>query len=209
MIAMQYSFALPSDYDMDIIAHRIADKGHFTDALPGLIFKAYLSADKNTKPANSQDNLYAPFYLWEDSDAIVDRFLLQRHVCRINAGIRLARSENLVGVGQPLGQQLANARFATRETSVITPHVSLRALRNAKTPACKQWTATTARSPRSAPTSRPAGPCCASIYGKTTNRSSRKTVCRRMESGHIVDATEIGTPASKKNAAGWLRRCFR
>jgi len=40
MIAMQYRFPLPADYDMAIIDRRIADKGHLTDGFPGLLFKA-------------------------------------------------------------------------------------------------------------------------------------------------------------------------
>jgi hypothetical protein len=127
MIAMQYSFALPSDYDMDIIAQRIADKGHFTDALPGLIFKAYLSADKNAKPANSQDNLYAPFYLWEDSDAM-NRFLCSDMFVGLTQAFGWPAVKTWSVWASRLGPQLASARFATRETSVIAPHISLLAL---------------------------------------------------------------------------------
>ena len=31
MIAMQYTFTLPADYDMGIIEKRIADNGHLMD----------------------------------------------------------------------------------------------------------------------------------------------------------------------------------
>ena len=44
MIAMQYSFVLPADYDMAIVRERIAVKGKLLDDLPGLAFKAYLHA---------------------------------------------------------------------------------------------------------------------------------------------------------------------
>ena len=44
MLAMQYSFTLPADYDMDIIRRRVASKGPLIDGLPGLGFKAYLYA---------------------------------------------------------------------------------------------------------------------------------------------------------------------
>jgi hypothetical protein len=46
MLTMQYRIALPADYDMAIIRKRIADRGHLTDALPQLAFKAYLYADR-------------------------------------------------------------------------------------------------------------------------------------------------------------------
>ena len=67
MIAMQYRFPLPADYDMAIIDRRIADRGNLTDGFPGLLFKAYLSARK-TGPA--QDNAYAPFYVWNTVDGM-------------------------------------------------------------------------------------------------------------------------------------------
>jgi hypothetical protein len=65
MIAMQYSFTLPADYDMAIIDRRIAEKGHLLDNYPHLQFKAYLSA-RPTDETRSHDNLYAPFYLWNE-----------------------------------------------------------------------------------------------------------------------------------------------
>ncbi|HEX7815592.1 DUF4865 family protein [Dyella sp.] len=66
MIAMQYSFTLPADYDMQIIARRIAGKGGMTDDFPHLAFKAYLSATRENPGLPSRDNLYAPFYLWRN-----------------------------------------------------------------------------------------------------------------------------------------------
>ncbi|WJI15090.1 DUF4865 family protein [Pseudoxanthomonas winnipegensis] len=74
MIAMQYSIALPADYDMAIIRRRIADKGPLLDTLPGLLFKAYLVADRRDPALPARQNLYAPFYLWRDAMAM-HRFL--------------------------------------------------------------------------------------------------------------------------------------
>lgn len=51
MIAMQYSFTLPADYDMSIIDRRIRDKGPLLDGFPNLGFKAYLSARKGSSAA--------------------------------------------------------------------------------------------------------------------------------------------------------------
>ena len=61
MIAMQYRFPLPADYDMAVIDRRIADRSHLTDGFPGLLFKAYLAA---RKAGPGRDNAYAPFYVW-------------------------------------------------------------------------------------------------------------------------------------------------
>lgn len=72
MIAMQYSFVLPTDYDMNIIRHRITSKGHFLDQCPDLLFKAYLYACKSDQTSGIQDNLYAPFYLWKNMTGMED-----------------------------------------------------------------------------------------------------------------------------------------
>ena len=61
MIAMQYSFTLPADYDMAIVHRRIAEKGHLLDDFPQLHFKAYLSAQRDDESLASRENLYAPF----------------------------------------------------------------------------------------------------------------------------------------------------
>jgi hypothetical protein len=57
MIAMQYSFTLPADYDMAIIDRRIAQKSGFTDNFPKLLFKAYLTARRGE---DSAENLSRP-----------------------------------------------------------------------------------------------------------------------------------------------------
>ena len=46
MIAMQYRFALPTDYDMGIVRRRIVEKGPLLDDFPNLKFKAYLWAER-------------------------------------------------------------------------------------------------------------------------------------------------------------------
>lgn len=69
MLAMQYRFTLPADYDMAIVRRRIADFGHRLDACPQLIVKAYLYAQRSE---GSAENLYAPFYLWNSSAGMND-----------------------------------------------------------------------------------------------------------------------------------------
>lgn len=71
MIAMQYGFTLPADYDMAIIERRIGERGHLLDNFPGLRFKAYLYSRRQ---GGAGENRYAPFYLWDDP-AGMDRFL--------------------------------------------------------------------------------------------------------------------------------------
>jgi hypothetical protein len=71
MYAMQYEINLPADYDMGIIRRRVALKGKMLDDLPGLGLKAYLLRDRADSSAVNQ---YAPFYLWNDPEAM-GRFL--------------------------------------------------------------------------------------------------------------------------------------
>lgn len=70
MLAMQYDFTLPADYDMTIIRRRIADKGRLMDDFPGLAFKAYLHASRDDTVLPSRDNHYAPLYLWHDIEGM-------------------------------------------------------------------------------------------------------------------------------------------
>ncbi len=66
MFAMHYEFALPADYDMRRIRDRVAERGHLFDGTEGLVFKAFLLADR---AAGAPVNLYAPVYLWSRTDA--------------------------------------------------------------------------------------------------------------------------------------------
>lgn len=70
MLAMQYSFTLPGDYDMSVIERRVREKGHALDNHAPLIFKAYLAAVAKDPVTESNENLYAPFYLWHDNDGL-------------------------------------------------------------------------------------------------------------------------------------------
>lgn len=73
MLAMQYSFTFPADYDMSIIRKRISERGGQLDGYPKMQWKAYLWTEKNA--TRSQDkNSYAPFYLWDNNDGM-NRFL--------------------------------------------------------------------------------------------------------------------------------------
>lgn len=69
MIAMQYTITLPGDYDMGRIERRIRDKGPLFDGFEGLVFKAFLSARQADGAIPAQDNLYAPFYLWDRAES--------------------------------------------------------------------------------------------------------------------------------------------
>lgn len=72
MLAMQYRFTLPVDYDMGIIRQRVAEKGHALDQHSPLGLKAYLVS---AREQGDQENRYAPFYLWHQPEGLRD-FLL-------------------------------------------------------------------------------------------------------------------------------------
>ncbi|WP_242613840.1 DUF4865 family protein [Herbihabitans rhizosphaerae] len=70
---MQYEITLPADYDMAIIRHRVATRGHLLDDFDGLGVKAYLVRERGVD--GSPVNQYAPFYVWHRV-AGMSRFLL-------------------------------------------------------------------------------------------------------------------------------------
>lgn len=70
MIAMQYVFTLPADYDMGRIVDRVAAKGPSFDDFPGLVFKAFLISEAGRDGAAV--NRYAPFYVWQSPEALRD-----------------------------------------------------------------------------------------------------------------------------------------
>ncbi|MFM2485222.1 DUF4865 family protein [Celerinatantimonas yamalensis] len=72
MIAMQYSFEFPADYDMDIIRRRISDNGHLLNGFPDLLAKLYLFARRDDPECQSAKNIYAPFYIWRQTQGMQD-----------------------------------------------------------------------------------------------------------------------------------------
>ncbi|NGZ86936.1 DUF4865 family protein [Duganella aceris] len=132
MIAMQYSFVLPADYDMAIVRERIAVKGKLLDALPGLAFKAYLHAERG----EAAENLYAPFYLWHHAEAMHD-FLNGPGF----AGVAQAFGWPAVHTWTPwhasVGAEVRQARHASRSVAAIAPYSDLALLRSRE----EQWAA--------------------------------------------------------------------
>jgi hypothetical protein len=130
MIAMQYSLVLPADYDMAIIGRRIAERGHLTDGLPGLAFKAYLSAGKQDAPYRS-DNLYAPFYLWHTAEGMND-FLCGPGFEGLRQSFGRPSVNTWTVWHAGMAQEISGARHALRQTARIAPHADLAALRRSE-----------------------------------------------------------------------------
>jgi hypothetical protein len=129
MIAMQYRFPLPADYDMAIIDRRIADRGHLTDGFPGLLFKAYLAARK-TGPG--RDNAYAPFYVWNTVEGM-HAFLNGTAFAGVSDAFGRPSVATWFVWDARLADGIAHARFATVERRPIAPGTDLAALRRHET----------------------------------------------------------------------------
>jgi hypothetical protein len=128
MLAMQYSFTLPADYDMRIIHRRIADKGHLTDNFPQLRCKAFLHASRG---AQSRENLYAPFYLWDDAEGMNNFLAGSGFAALVQAfGWPVIRTWSVWHAR--LMPNIRSARCATREVVAIPPYTNLSELREAE-----------------------------------------------------------------------------
>ena len=128
MIAMQYSFTLPADYDMAIIRRRIAEKGSMTDDFPHLAFKAYLNAARGDDRLPTHENLYAPFYLWR-SEKGMNAFLSGPGFAALCAAFGRP-SIRFWSVWQAsLKPDIREAAYATRELLPIPPYADLEDLR--------------------------------------------------------------------------------
>ena len=109
MIASQYKITLPSDYNMNIIKKRVKENGTKTNGFYGLKFKFYLISEKGKY--NNTSNIYAPLYIWNNSDGL-NKFLFEGAYDNI---INSFGFQN-VNVGIPLIEQI---NFDTSTTSHI------------------------------------------------------------------------------------------
>lgn len=122
MIAMQYSFTFPTDYDMEIIQQRIANKGHLTDKFPELAFKAYLYA--LAEQQSQHENQYAPFYLWHNNEG-VNQFLSSAGFKGLVDSFGWPSVKIWSVLYSQLSPQLHQAVYATEEIAVISPYTNL------------------------------------------------------------------------------------
>jgi len=129
MIAMQYGFTLPGDYDMSIIDRRIRDKGPLLDGFPNLGFKAYLSARKGE--FGSRDNLYAPFYLWQKPEGASD-FLCGPGFEALTSAFGWPQVRTWIVWQAEISSDIASARFATRDILRMEPYALLADIRRAE-----------------------------------------------------------------------------
>jgi heme-degrading monooxygenase HmoA len=121
MIAMQYGFVLPADYDMAVVRERIATKGPLLDDLPGLVFKAYLHAE-------TPEKTYAPFYLWRDEEAM-HGFLNSPAFADVARAFGWPSVKTWTPWHTTVSADIRSARVATRSSVAIAPYAALGELR--------------------------------------------------------------------------------
>ena len=121
MIAMHYRFALPADYDMEIVRRRIVEKGPLLDNFLHLRFKAYLWAERG---GDSRENLYAPFYLWDNSLGLSD-FVCGDGFAAVSQAFGWPQVKTWAVWSAALSDAASQARFATCEILPIAPHAAL------------------------------------------------------------------------------------
>ena len=128
MLAMQYSFTLPGDYDMAIIDDRIREKGHLIDGFPHLVFKAYLSAKKSSTTEAAPENLYAPFYVWDSPDGM-NQFISSAGFGGLVQSFGWPVVRNWSTLCVEVSDEIKSASFATREVITVPPFTDIAALR--------------------------------------------------------------------------------
>jgi hypothetical protein len=136
MLAMQYSFTLPADYDMAQIRERIASKGALMDGFPGLAFKAYLHTEIGDPTHAASENRYAPFYLWRDNDGM-NRFLASPGFVALvrQFGWPSVRLWSVWALEH--AEDLSSAHWATREILPVAAHTDLARLREQEMALCE------------------------------------------------------------------------
>ncbi|MER6358523.1 DUF4865 family protein [Streptomyces sp. NPDC001634] len=73
VLTAHYSIPLPADYDMGVIARRVADRSAPWDRRTGLLLKSFCVTYASDASAGGH-NSYAPFYVWAAPDEF-GRFL--------------------------------------------------------------------------------------------------------------------------------------
>ena len=187
-LAMQYSFTLPADYDMGNVERRIAEKGPALDGLPGLRAKAYLSARRD---GAQRENLYAPFYVWDDA-AAMNGFLTGRGFAGVSDAFGWPQVRIWIVWRAWLARDVEQARFATSEMAPIAPFSPLDAAESPGEQGGRRRPSNAARSSPSPASSRRTGPASASGCGAnrpraatarraTTSATSRSAVVSQFE----------------------------
>lgn len=116
MLAMQYTIQLPGGYDMGRIRDRVEDRIALFESLPGLAHKSYL--------VNDSDEIYAPFYIWDDI-AEARRFMLHDLFKGVIQSFSRPRIRTWTVIDRVYGNRDITPTFAVREADIIPMEESL------------------------------------------------------------------------------------
>lgn len=116
MLAMQYSIALPADYNADKIRERVEARRQLFDSHAGLVHKSFLY--------NEREKLYAPFYIWQDVTRARD-FLLDDLFKGVTQTFTRHRVRSWYVAHIAYGNQDLSAGYARREIDVIPAEACL------------------------------------------------------------------------------------
>lgn len=127
MIIMQYCFTLPADYDMSIIEQRIQGNGNKLDGFPGLLFKAFLVSRRDDISLHTEENRYAPLYVWKNTDAMT-RFLQSPGFVRLTQDFGWPQINTWLALRTPLVEKIRDKSFLAITRQQIAPHSNLTTL---------------------------------------------------------------------------------
>jgi hypothetical protein len=124
MLVARYRHRLPTDYPMDRIHARVAERAPAWDAIPGLIFKA-VTIEERARGAAA--NAYSSFYLWRAAGAAAD-FLVGPTFRAVIEGFGRPQVNTWLPFDVSLGAA-ATAIALSEEMRQVGPHEELGRLR--------------------------------------------------------------------------------
>ncbi len=127
MIAMQYRFTLPADYDMGIVDRRITERAPLLNGFPSMRLKAYLTS----RVPGDAENRYAPLYVWDDA-ASMNGFLCGPPFAGVSRAFGWPAVRLWSVWSSLIAPDAARASHATQEVAAVPPHADLAALRSAE-----------------------------------------------------------------------------
>jgi hypothetical protein len=120
---MQYRFDLDDDHDMRALRERVSVIGSGFSSLAGLVQKAFLVSSL----ANCRPNRYAPFYVWQDEEAM-RAFLLSDAFARVCAKYGRPKVRTWMTIHSKTGGFYQMPGQATQEFISIGPSADLSTL---------------------------------------------------------------------------------
>ena len=116
MLAMQYSIQLPSNYDGARIKERVNKRKKLFDKHNGLVHKSFLYS--------SEENIYAPFYVWKDA-VEARKFLIDDLFHGVIEDFSRQRVRSWFVLDLEYGNRSLKPKFARREVDIIPDEVKL------------------------------------------------------------------------------------